>query len=384
MKKEKTLKQIVDDSLEKVFWVSSVGHFENPSEYPQEFEQKFGNISFNTIVFDDYLIDINKLDELHHFLKYHSFDVVQQYKLNEYKSGYYFCDSARLFIKCSFGLPEEKIKEDDDDNIIYDSNSNGVVSISFCPHIINKDKIEKFLNEFVSKDFLFIPSEENKFYMIARNAQGLYNQAVDFEPCEIKDDNYCMYYGDNFPHEKMLEFVTNDDTDNLMILHGPPGTGKSEYLKHLFEASNRKVIYVPPSMLAMVSTPDFVSYMIENRETLIVIEDAEEILSTDRNAATQNLLGMSSGLLKSALDIKCICTLNCDIGKIDPALLRKGRLHFEHLFRKLTRDEGRRLAKFAGIDIEIDDDITLSEIFNNAPTSVKDNFASRPIGFHAS
>jgi hypothetical protein len=134
-------------------------------------------------------------------------------------------------------------------------------------------------------------------------------------------------------------------------------------------------------MLAMISTPSFVTYMIKNRGSLIVIEDSEEILSVDRNAATQNLLGMSSGLLKSALDIKCICTLNCDIGKIDPALLRKGRLHFEHLFRKLTKEEGRELAEFVGIDIEIDDEITISEIFNNAATSVKDNFEKPKLGF---
>lgn len=386
MKKIKTLEEIIKDSLSKIYWVSQDGKFQNPSEYAQEFEQKFGNISMNTIIFEDYLIDIDRLDDLHQFLKDFNFDTVQQYKINEYKSGYYFSEELYICLKCNFGAVGDKVtddddKDDDDDDSYLRGNENGVVSISFCPLTKNKDQIRKFLYEFVDANFLFMPSNDKKFYMIAQNSQGLYNQAVDFKSSEIKDGDFEMYYGEGFPHEKLLEFVTSNDTDNLMILHGPPGTGKSEYLKHLFERSTRKVIYVPPSMLAMVSTPGFVSYMIDNRETLIVIEDAEEILSSDRNSATQNLLGMSSGLLKSALNIKCICTLNCDIGQIDPALLRKGRLHFEHLFRKLTRNEGKKLAEFVDIDIEIDDEITLSEIFNSAATSVKDNFEKRSIGF---
>jgi hypothetical protein len=254
------------------------------------------------------------------------------------------------------------------------------VEISFYHHEKNKKRVEDILH-FLFKEIFKKPKKENNFYMIAQGPEGLYNQRATFKPTTIKNNDFEKYYGKGFPHEKMLEFVIDDDTDNLMIIHGPPGTGKSEYLKHLFEKCEKDIIYVPPSMLAMISTPGFITYMIENKNSLIVIEDAEEILSENRNAATQNLLGMCSGLLKDVLEIKCICTINCDIGKIDPALLRKGRLHFEHLFRKLTIEEGRELAKFVGVDVDINEDITLSEIFNNAPTSVKDSFETRKIGF---
>jgi hypothetical protein len=374
------LKTIIDKSLENVFWVSHQGKFLGSSDYPQEFEQKYGNISHVSLAIDDYLFDKQQLDRIHDFLRKWNFDVTQQYKINEYNTGYYYCDDLTLMVRATFGMPEDKVEKEDDEGEVFSTNNSGI-AISFSPLVKNRKMIEEFLKEFVDESFWFIPNDEKKFYMIAQNQQGLYNQSVNFESTEIKNGEYERYYGKGFPHEKMLEFVTNNDTDNLMIIHGPPGTGKSEYLKHLFQFSDRKVIYVPPSMLAMISTPSFVSYMIQNRGSLIVIEDSEEILSVDRNAATQNLLGMSSGLLKSALDIKCICTLNCDIGKIDPALLRKGRLHFEHLFRKLTREEGRELAEFVGINIEIDDEITISEIFNNAATSVKDNFEKPKLGF---
>ena len=374
------LKTIIGKSLENVFWVSHQGKFLGSSDYPQEFEQKYGNISSVSLAIDDYLFDKQQLERIHEFLRKWNFDVTQQFKINEYNTGYYYCDDLTLMVRATFGMPEDKVEKEDEDGEVFAANNSGI-TISFSPLVKNRKRIEDFLKEFVEEGFLFIPNDEKKFYMIAQNQQGLYNQSVDFDITEIKDGEYERYYGKGFPHEKMLEFVTNDKTDNLMIIHGPPGTGKSEYLKHLFQFSDRKVIYVPPSMLAMISTPSFVSYMIQNRGSLIVIEDSEEILSVDRNAATQNLLGMSSGLLKSALDIKCICTLNCDIGKIDPALLRKGRLHFEHLFRRLTKEEGRELAEFVGIDIEINDEITISEIFNNAATSVKDNFEKPKLGF---
>jgi hypothetical protein len=375
--------EILESGLKNVYWVDCEGEKNLPSEYPGEFEQAFGNISYSGIVFEEVFAHKERLDDIHEFLKENGFDGVYQFNVNKYITGHFINERLRMYVKLSFSSPDIKKDSDDDTvNISYDSvTSCGGVTFGFCPLSKNRHQIEQFLRDFISKSFMFLQIDDEKFYMIAQNQNGLYNQPVKFEPPIIKNDDFDMYYGDNFPHTKMLEFLTNDNTDNLMIIHGPPGTGKSEYLKYLFQFSKRDVIYVPPSMLAIISTPGFVSYITENKGCLVVIEDAEEILSVERNAATQNLLGMCSGLLKDALDIKCICTLNCEIGKIDPALLRKGRLHFEHYFRKLTRQEGERLANFVGIDIKINDDITISEIFNNQETSIENKLDDKRIGF---
>ena len=78
----------------------------------------------------------------------------------------------------------------------------------------------------------------------------------------------------------------------------------------------------------------------------MLIEDAEEVLSIDRNSATNNLLGLTDGFLKDSLGLKVIATFNCDIGRIDPALMRKGRMFLEYHFDKLTIDECKELGTY--------------------------------------
>jgi hypothetical protein len=167
-----------------------------------------------------------------------------------------------------------------------------------------------------------------------------------------------------------------------MLLHGDPGTGKSNYIKNIISGSKKKVIYIPPSMLSVIASPDFISYMLSNRGSILLIEDAEEVLSTDRNTATNNLLGLTDGFLKDSLDLKIICTFNCDIGKIDKALQRKGRLYFEYKFDKLNQSDGQKLSDYMKLGLNISEDLTLAEIFNQADNSLDDSFnKERTIGF---
>lgn len=186
-KKVIKLKETIQTAFEKTYWVDSVGEFKNISEYPQEFEQKFGNISLNTIVFDDYLVDSQRISDLHNFLKIWNFDVTQQYKINDYKSGYYFNDTLYMMVRCSFGLPDDKIEKDSDDEPILSGENNGVVTVSFCPLAKHRNQIQTFLNDLVDLDIMFVPDSEKNFYMIAQNAHGLYKQRTTFKNIEIKE-----------------------------------------------------------------------------------------------------------------------------------------------------------------------------------------------------
>lgn len=376
------LKETINKALEKTYWVNSVGEFKNPSDYPQEFEQRFGNISLNTIVLDDYLIDIQRIDDVHEFFRNWNFDVTQQYKINDFKTGYYYNDSLYLMVRCNYGLPENKVEKDEDEYPVVSGDSNGVVSISFCPLIKNKRQIQEFLEELLELDILFIPDSEKNFYMISQNAHGLYKQKTTFNNIEIKDGRYDIYYGSKFPFEKFKRFMKDENTESLLLLHGDPGAGKSNLLKNLILEAEEDVIYVPPSMVSVISSPGFISFMIENKKNFLIIEDAEEILSTERNSGTNNLLGICDGFLKDALKMKIICTFNCDLKKVDPALLRKGRLYFEYKFGALSKEEGQRLSDFCDLGLKVDKEMTLAEIFNHdKEVSVENSFEDRPIGF---
>lgn len=249
------------------------------------------------------------------------------------------------------------------------------ISISIFPSLANRKFIHKVLDKLFTSFLTDIPNDDVKFYMIAENRQGLYTQRTTFKSIPIKDDRFDLFYGENFPNDILRKFVT-DETDNLMLLHGDPGTGKSNLIKHLITSSTKKVIYIPPSMLSVISSPGFITFMMDNKNSILLIEDAEEVLSIQRNSATNNLLGLTDGFLKDALQLKVIATFNCKLDDIDPALKRKGRLYYEYKFDKLTVDEGRKLAKFMGLnDVVVDEPMTIAEIFNpdaNASDGVND------------
>jgi len=252
-----------------------------------------------------------------------------------------------------------------------------------CPHYeSNRDFIIELMTFLINKINDDNKEDEHKFYMIAQSNHGLYNIETTCKAVEIKDNRYDLYYGADFPHDKFVEFVTGD-TNNFMLLHGDPGTGKSNYLKNLVGMSKRDVIYIPPSMLAAIARPDFVSYMLSNKGKILLIEDAEQVLSIDRNSATNNLLGLTDGFLKDSLDLKVIATMNAPLNQIDPALMRKGRLHFEYKFDKLNVDEARKLAEFLELKRTINNDMTLAEIFNNDEVAIENSFEKKVIGFGA-
>jgi hypothetical protein len=375
------LKETIKKALEKTYWVNSVGSFKNFSDYPQEFEQKFGNISLNTIVLDDYLIDARRLDDIQDFFRKWNFDVTQQYKINDFKAGYYFNDSLYLMVRCNFGLPENKVdKENDDEEDGFVGLESGVISISFCPLIENRDNIHKFIDELVEMNVLFIPDSEKNFYMIAQNAQGLYKQKTTFNNIEIKDGEYSLYYGDDFPYEKIIKF-SDEKSNNLMVFYGPPGCGKTNFIKNMITKFENDVIYVPPSMVNIIAEPSFVSFMLQNQGCTLIVEDAEQILCNERSSATTNLLNLTDGFLKDALKIKVIATMNADIKSIDTALLRKGRLHLSHNFGKLSAKFANRLAKHCGINHTFEEETALCDIFNVEEFDSPLKKQERAIGF---
>jgi hypothetical protein len=356
------LKTIIDNSLENVFWVSHQGKFLGSSDYPQEFEQKYGNISYVSLAIEDYLFDKQQLERIHEFLRKWNFDVTQQYKINEYNTGYYFCDDLTLMVRATFGMPEDKIEKEDDDGDVFTPN-NGGVTISFSPLVKNRKMIEEFLKEFVDEEFLFLPASEKSFYMIAQTQHGLTKQKTSFKNIPIKDDDYSLYYGDDFPHEKILKFF-EEESNNLMVFYGHPGCGKTNYIKNLITHCDEDVIYVPPSMVNIIAEPSFVSFMLQNQGNVLIVEDAEQILCGDRSTATTNILNLTDGFLKDSLKLKIIATMNADIRAIDDALLRKGRLHLSHHFDKLSTKEANRLSEHCGIEHTFTEEIPLCDIFN--------------------
>jgi len=214
----------------------------------------------------------------------------------------------------------------------------------------------------------------------------------------IPEENIALYYGDAMTewHRHFLEKFTSRNS-GITILEGPPGCGKTSYIRGLIAAmaTTHRFYFVPPHDVALLTEPEFISFWSKERERsrerrlVLVIEDAEHALESranDNRTLVSTLLNYSDGLLSEFLKMQIICTINSSASRLDQALLRPGRLLARRAFGRLSRDDARRLAeslgKTLGKDIDLQVDYSLAEIFNEHVEEIQR--ADTIIGFASS
>lgn len=194
-----------------------------------------------------------------------------------------------------------------------------------------------------------------------------------------------LNYGDDAPKkfEKVVEALSSDK-NGLILLSGDPGTGKSTFIKYLTTKTTRKVIYLSSGAAEHITNPDFLSFIMRNRNAVLLLEDAEKVLrsrDTQDNTAISNILNITDGILGDCLNILVIATFNIDREKIDPALVRKGRLLVEHHFEALSAEDANRVLEKIGSDKRTEEPMTLAEIYNPDDNFHEEAEEPRKVGF---
>ena len=137
-------------------------------------------------------------------------------------------------------------------------------------------------------------------------------------------------------------------------------------------------------MAYTITDPDLISILINNPNSIFVIEDAENIMvdrMNDGNSPVSALLNISDGLLSDCLNIQIICSFNIDISKVDSALLRRGRLIARYEFKELEIEKAKILSNKIGFRTNIDMPMTLAAIYNQEDKDFQNEKMHRAIGF---
>ena len=277
-----------------------------------------------------------------------------------------------------FMLTNEDLSNDYDE-YIFESGLLKVVSIYYIstnPHSAAsvKNVFDEYLQKYVS--------QEAKVSILLKEVHGFVFKTHRIKPFPINLDT--MYHEDFLPVHQHIKESLNHDGKGVVLLHGVAGSGKTNYIKWLTsQVPNKKFIFVPTTMIGYLTNPEFMSLLVDNKNSVLVLEDCENYIA-ERSIDNANtdvvsaILNIADGMLSDVLECQFICTFNSDISKIDPALLRKGRLIAEYKFKELSVEKSN--AFLASIDkaITVNKPHSLAELTNMDQLSYREKQAEKP------
>lgn len=179
-------------------------------------------------------------------------------------------------------------------------------------------------------------------------------------------------------------FMESDES--VLVMFGPPGTGKSTFLRSLILSGNYT------SMLAynknVVQSPATLQWFyLRNNVKILAYEDIDTHLGSreDGNALMSTILNGAEGII-SHPGKKLIFSTNLEsIDKIDPALLRVGRCFDILQFHNLTPTQGNVVLADLGReskDLSSKEKWSLAEVLSKKnPAQQRINRFSKKVGF---
>ena len=250
------------------------------------------------------------------------------------------------------------------------------------------------------KESIIVKNEIHSIGMIACSEEdGYYVKDFSLDSKYQNFNHLDLHYGEGFEkfNNDLLERI-KEKNKGLVLFHGEPGTGKTQYIRYLLKElsmMNKTILYAPPTLSSSMLDPsmlDFLSdWILENeKDCILLIEDAEPLLESrkggeERSTGISNLLNMTDGLLNDILGLMVIATFNTDLNNIDKALLRPHRLIARKQFQRITLERGLELQKLLGINNhEIVYPATLAEFYSTGSihkTLIHDVEEKRRIGF---